>query len=481
MTIYDVMISGAGPAGSALAIELASEGYSVLLMDAARFPRDKPCGDYVSPRALARLDALGCGPEIRALGCSPIRSSRLYLNRDRLVAGELPKVAGLPAHGFAVPRRELDDIIYRRALRAGAEGREGCRVAAFEVTREGVAVTATRDGKPDRALGRLLVGADGATSAVARAAGLRANDNRYTLASMRSYVHGLTVDHTIMYFDESYFPGYGWIFPVRPGLCNIGVGMVSESLIRGGLRLPDYFAKFQRFVRHVGQARGVEVRIESPRGWPIHTYGGARKNYFERGLLIGEAGSFVDPINGEGIPLALESARIAARTIRDALRRGDLSERSLARYERDFRGALDPDLDISDLVLSMVRNRHLLPVWLQLFRGMCRTAERDPRYAEITGGILGGVVPMRQALTPEMFARALWQGPGSLWEQLRGGGARTARDWLADGVGLLRTQVEMTRAIASDGPWFRAWLREVEGKQRNIGLRALRARVTADR
>jgi geranylgeranyl reductase family protein len=474
MTIHDVIIAGAGPAGSSLAIELASEGYSVLLMDAARFPRDKPCGDYVSPKGLARLEALGCGPAVRRVARTPIRESRLYLNRDRLVAGTMPHVAGFPPHGHAIPRKELDEILFRRAIQVGAEPREACRVKGFEVTPRGVEVIATREGAPHRAVGRLLVGADGATSAVAHAAGLRMNDPRFTLASLRAYARGPTLSHTIMYFDEKYFPGYGWVFPVRPGLCNIGVGMVTEPLVRHGIRLLDFYAKFQRFVHHLGKSQGVETRIEPHRGWPIHSYGGARKNYFNRGLLIGEAACFVDPINGEGIPLAMESARVAARTIREALRRGRFGESDLARYEVDWRASFDVDLGISDLAVSMIRNRHLLSLWLTLFRAMSLTASTDPRYAEVTGGILGGVVPAREGITPEMFVRSLAHGP-AFWRQvLRVETPTNWSDWLAAGAELVRRQSTLGRAIVADGPWFRDWLREVEAKQRRVGQRVLR-------
>lgn len=451
---HDVLIAGAGPAASALAIELASEGYDVVLLEAARFPRDKACGDYVSPRGLARLDALGCGHRVHELAGTPIRRSRLYLNRDRLVSGTLPEVPGLPPHGYAIPRRELDHALFERAHRAGASAREGCRVLGFEQGARGITALCTRDGKPHRETARLLIGADGATSAVANAARLRMNDSRYTLASMRAYVHGLTLDHTIMYFDEEYFPGYGWIFPVRPGLCNIGVGMVSETLVNSGLRLPDFYARFQRFVRRLAEARGCAVEIGPHKGWPIRTYGGARKNYFERGLLIGEAGCFVDPINGEGIPLAFDSARVAARTVRAAFRRGRFGERDLAGYERDWRATFDPDLGISDLVVSMIRNRHLLPIWLAAFRTMSETAGRDPRYAAITGGILGGVVPARAALTPEMFARTLARVrlgslEGSTWQSAIAG------------------------ALRSDRVGIRSWVVEVEAKQRKVALRSL--------
>lgn len=473
MKVYDVLIAGAGPAGSALAIELAGEGHSVLLVDAARFPRDKPCGDFVSPKGLARLEALGCGPALRDCGSQPIRGSTLYLNRDLLVEGKIPEVSGLPDHGLAIPRKRLDELIFRRAISQGAEVREGSRVTAFRRSATGVVVTLLSGGKTEEIHARLIVGADGANSTVAELAGMRMNDPRFTLASVRAYVRGLSVDRTLMYFDEQYFPGYGWVFPIKPGLCNIGVGMVKETMVKHGLRLPEFYQRFLRFVRRLAEARGVQIEIEPHKGWPIRTYGGAFENHFPGGLLIGEAAAIVDPINGEGIPLALESAHVAAATLRRVLARGDLSENSLHEYEAGWRAKFDPDLSISDLAVSMIRNRHLLPLWITLFRTTSLTASTDRRYAEVTGGVLAGVVPARQAITPEMFVRSVFHGP-QFWAQVFGLGRETS--WTgraARAADALRWQTQLARTAVEDGPWFRAWLQEVESKQRKLVTRAV--------
>ena len=479
---HDVVIAGAGPAGSALAIELSQEGYSVLLLDAARFPRDKVCGDYVSPRGLARLAALGCGPAVRDLGSTPIRRSRLYLGKEHLVSGVLPQVPGLPSHGLALPRRELDEILFRRAIQAGARTVESCRVTSFEIRRGKVEVHARREGKACSFAAELLVGADGATSAVAKAAGRRMNDPRSTLASIRAYATGLSLDHTPMYFDREFFPGYAWIFPVRPGLCNVGVGMVSEPLTRGGLRLSDFYAKLTRLVHHLARSKGAAVQIGPHRGWPIRSFGGGAANHFERGLLIGEAGAFVDPINGEGIPLAMESAHVAARTIRRAFAAGRFDEPTLSRFDADWRARFEVDLRISDLAVTMIRNRHLLPVWLSTFRAMSAAAREDARYASVTGGILGGVLPARAGVTPEMFVRAIVRSVGSLREAIGlPGPSAGASEWFASAASWVRFQKDVARALLDDGPWFRSWAAEVMAKQEWLGRELLLGSTSAPR
>lgn len=467
-TDYDVIIAGAGPAGSALAIELADDGMRVLLADRERFPRDKPCGDFVSPKGLHRLSTLGCGREIRRLGAQPIRESHLYLGREPLVSGSIPRIAGLPAYGHALPRRELDELMFRHAVEVGATPQEACLVEGFESDASGVTVRAVREGRACHYRARLLVGADGANSAVARAAGLGMKDPRYLLASLRAYVQGLSMDGTLMYFDEDYFPGYAWIFPVRKGLCNIGVGMVKEPMVRDGLGLRAFYDRFCERVRRLAASRGATIEIGPHQGWPIPSYGGARRNYFPGGLLIGDAACFVDPINGEGIPLALDSAGIAAATIRRCFASGDFGERALSGYERAWRARFDADLGISDLVVSLIRNRVLLPAWLTLFRTMSLTARDDPRYAAVTGGILAGVVPAREGITPEMFVRAVVHRPDFWREVLRLEDTLTAHTLARRGGSWLRWQRDIWNSFTGRDPWARAWLREVLAKQARL-------------
>ena len=116
----------------------------------------------------------------------------------------------------------------------------------------------------------------------------------------------------------------------------------------------------------------------------------ARRNYFERGLLIGDAGCFDGPEFGEGIPLALETAAMAAQTIREVFASNDFSAASLSRYERLWRRRYDADLAISDLVVSMSRNRYLAKVWMNWLRTITLTAAEDRAFAAKAGGVLAG-------------------------------------------------------------------------------------------
>jgi geranylgeranyl reductase family protein len=470
MAAYDVIIVGAGPAGSALAIQLARRGYETLLLEKDRFPRDKVCGDFVSPRGLLFLRELGCLADVEAEGCVRIRKSTVYLNGRKLSEGYLPHLPDHPAYGYAVPRERLDEIIFRRAQAAGASTVERCRVIDLEHRAGAVRIVANVDGTTQAFDAHVIVGADGAQSTVARIAGLAMQDHRYVLASMRSYCTGLSLEETILSFEEEFFPGFAWIFPIDESRANVGVGMVSEPLTRGGTRLRQFYDKFCSFIDELARAQGRVAEISRATGWPIKTYGGARENYFERGLLIGEAACLVDPISGEGIPLALESALLAADVIDEIFEDGDFSATSLSRYETVWRDRYDPDLRVSDLIVSILRNRHLVKLWLTSFEIMSKTALLDEDYALKTGGILAGLVPNREGFSPEIVAKTLFHSPQFWMDVFDVRGEHLLLDAAIRTVELSRWESEAALHLLADFEWFRAWLDEIDRKQRELIL-----------
>jgi geranylgeranyl reductase family protein len=468
MKLYDVAIAGAGPAGSALAVLLARAGHSVLLLDQKRFPRDKVCGDFVSPKGLRSLERLGCGQAIERARFLPIRSSSVFLNGTEISRGDLPVLPDHPAHAHVIPRAVLDEMIFRKAQAEGADTVEDCRVTGFHTTSEIAAIEATVEGQPRRYAARILVGADGATSTMARRAGLDAPDPRYAMAAVRAYCRGLSIDRTLLYFDEEFFPGFGWVFPSRDGVANIGVGMLKEPLVKHGLNLQRFYDRLVAFVQSLPRQSGSAIEIEGKAGAPIKTYGARARNTFERGLLIGEAAGLVDPISGEGIPLALESAEMAAEVLHAALVEGDCSERALSEYDRRWRERWEIDLGISDLVVSMIRNRYLVKLWLMSFRVMAMTALQNRDYALRTGGILAGLIPNREGLAPDIVLKSLLHGPG-FWRRVFELEAQPPISDLARrSASLLRWQSEVLDHASKDPEWFIGWLAEIGGKQATL-------------
>jgi geranylgeranyl reductase family protein len=474
---YDVVIVGAGPAGTSLAIALRKAGVRVLLLERFRFPRDKVCGDFVSPRGLSFLEELGCLEEVLEQGATQIRSAFVHYDGQRLTGASIPHVAGLPDFGLAVPRMILDHVLFRRATALGADSVEGARVTGFSHERGGVRVHAEVDGARRTFPARLVVAADGAQSVIARAAGVEEPGAGSILPTLRAYCSGLDFSYGHFFFDQDVFPGFGWIFPIDSNLSNVGVGAPKELVTRGDANLHAVFARLKARLIAQGRAVGTTPSFSKERGFPIRVYRGRGRYSFDRGILVGEAARLVDPISGEGIALALESGVIAGRVLPELLERDALGEASLAAYDAMIVERFCLELDVTDLVVSAVRQRALKRLWLWSFRWMSTTASRDPSYAEQIGGIFAGLIPNWRALSPELLLKPLLHLPAFAWGELAGLGDSPLARLSSAAEAALALDSEVWRAYQADPGSFTSWAREIAGKHGRIMGHLARARA----
>jgi len=308
----DVLVVGAGPAGSSAAAWAARGGRDVLLVDAAGFPRDKTCGDGLTPRAVAELDELGLGDWLRTRTVN--RGLRLEGFGGRF---ELPwPDSSFPSVGSAVPRTELDMRIRQVAVDAGVTAVDGTK--AVDVERDGDRVAAvvfrTAEG-PRTVTCRTLIVADGVLSPLGKVLGRRWHrDTAYGVAA-RAYADSPRSDdpwitsHLELRDDDGVVqPGYGWVFPLGTGEVNLGVGTLATASrpATGSLRpLIDLYARQRRPEWELGEVRRVASAL-LPMGGAVS--GVAGRNW----ALIGDAAACVNPLNGEGIDYGLEGGRLVA-------------------------------------------------------------------------------------------------------------------------------------------------------------------------
>jgi hypothetical protein len=246
-------------------------------------------------------------------------------------------------------------------------------------------------------------------SVIARQAGLLADDARYLALSQRAYAEGYTeeVGEAAFFFDADFFPGYGWMFPMSKGRVNLGVGVLKETCQRNDIVVPEMFRKFFEKLKQSHPGCKKLRLLRPPIGGIVKTYGGSGPNYFERGLLVGDAGCFVDPMTGEGITPAMESALIAARIIAASLQKGTFDARSLSAYETEFRKYFDPSMIFVDLCAATLRNPHYWKSWKKALMRGCVLAQRDLKFASVAGSCFGGLEVNPSGILGEIYAKTV--------------------------------------------------------------------------
>ncbi|WP_293783051.1 geranylgeranyl reductase family protein [uncultured Aeromicrobium sp.] len=315
----DVLVVGAGPAGSAAAAWTARLGLDTVVADTASFPRDKTCGDGLTPRAIAELDRLGLGDWVR--GHTVNRGLRAAGFGQELL---LPWPGGsLPDYGSAVPRTELDDRIFRTALDTGAQALEGARAVDAVRDEQGRVTEVVFHVGPDKQVHRVscrrLIVADGVRSPLGRVLGREWHRETVYGVAGRSYVtSGRSDDPWISSHlelrgeDGELLPGYGWIFPLGDGEVNLGVGALATAKRPASLQirpLMEYYAGLRREEWDLGAELRLPTSALLPMGGAVS--GVAGPNW----ALVGDAAGCVNPLNGEGIDYGLETGREAAELL----------------------------------------------------------------------------------------------------------------------------------------------------------------------
>ena len=411
----DVIVVGAGPGGSAAAAFLARAGVKVRILDRADFPRDKVCGDGLTPQAIYWLDKLGCADEVMAVTNACISDCDLFINGRHLLRGGFPKDTIYPDFAILLDRRRFDHILLENAVRHGARFVAGHVVRGIERERDGVRVICdTRSGQKTYDA-QIVIGADGVASAVSRAIGNSLKAGVMAL-SLRAYYRDVESDgaQISVYFDRDYFPGYGWIFVDNGGFANVGLGYAVDKRFPLPGKLRDDFHRF--LGRELGGMLAKAARCGPVSGGSAAFYR-PKSIVADRVMLVGDAANQTDPLNGGGIHKAMESAYFAAEAAVAAFEVGDFSEAALRRYEQRWSANFGLDWETAELFLTIAKNPHLRDFCLFLLTQIGRLTVADRQFQDFCSGVFSGVICQSICLSPRALYEAFPKDP-RVWQAL---------------------------------------------------------------
>jgi geranylgeranyl reductase family protein len=343
----DVIVVGAGPSGSAAAYWLATAGVDVLLLEKTSFPREKVCGDGLTPRGTRALVEMGIDVSQEA-GWLHNRGLRVIGGGLRLEL-DWPELSSFPNFGLVRPRADLDHILVQQAVKAGARLHEQTSVTGPVTDNAGRVVGVTAKAGPDKTdhtfRAPIVLACDGVSGRLALALGMQRNDKRpMGVAVRRYYKSPRTNDDYLESWlelwdgppgadDAKLLPGYGWIFGMGDGSVNAGLGVLNSS---AGFQKTNYRTLLTTWLDNTPEEWGFreENALCATQGAGLPMAFNRTPHYRNGVLLVGDSGGSVNPFNGEGIPYAMESGKFAAEAAVQALARpdGPAREKALAGY-----------------------------------------------------------------------------------------------------------------------------------------------------
>ncbi len=407
----DVLIAGAGPAGASTSIFLSKEKISHIIIDKASFPRDKVCGDAMSAKTvgmLKRLDENWPQHFIADKNKSIISTGIQFIASDNTcldIPFNLKNIDANNPPGFVSRRIDFDNSLFNLVGSAYANCLCNTSIEDIAYVEGGVLVKIKQESKEETIFAKMIVGAEGRGSIVAKKLAKHTVEPKHYSAGIRAYysnVSGLHKENYIeLHFLKEMQPGYFWIFPLPNGNANVGMGMLSTAVSskKANLRqlMQDAIARHPIIKERFKNAR-LESKVE---GWGLPLGSKKRNISGERFLLTGDAGSLIDPFTGEGIGNALVSGLVASRQIKKALEANNFSSGFLKEYDKELYKKLWAELKLSHYLQILTSKP-----WL--FNFVIGKASRSKEMRETISCMFDNVDIRKKFASPLFYLRILF-------------------------------------------------------------------------
>ncbi len=348
MAEYDVIVVGGGPAGATATMYLAKAGKKVLLVDKAKFPRDKTCGDAQGRKAANIMKELGIYEGYEKLPGQPVYGITLSSPNGTQVHFDVADRSE-PSPGYVHKRIVFDSYLFENANKMAETKVMNVKDVIVE---DGAVkgITGLNDkGQTEELRAKLVLGADGSLSVVARKFGLDDNPPEHNISALRIYYKGVNdlTDRIELHLVKSLIPGYFWIFPLPNGEANVGLGMIMKDMRKKNINLRQaVLDEIKENPLFKDRFKDAQI-VDDVKGWTLPIASHQRKIYGDGFLLLGDAAGLIDPLSGEGVGNAMISGKLAAEIAIDALEKEDFSEKFLKRYDKALWNVIGDEIKTS--------------------------------------------------------------------------------------------------------------------------------------
>ncbi len=405
--VFDVVIVGAGPAGSSCAIKLANSGLKVALLDKASFPRDKTCGDALSVDVVNQLPMLSenlasafnkMQDKIASYGVKIFSPDHNHIDIPFIYKGS-------KSHGYISTRMSFDNLLFSEAKQTNnVSVYENCTVSVIEV-KDNKNIIQTTTGTFEAAI---VVGADGAHSIVSKYLGdIKVEKNHYS-AGLRVYYENVASFHEENFIELHFFkdilPGYLWIFPLADNKANVGIGMLSSTVSKKKVNLKETLTKLLQTHPHLVDRFKDAKALETIKGYGLPLGSKKRNLSGERFLLTGDAAALIDPFSGEGIANAIRSGRVAADHLIACFKEQNFSAAFNKAYDKEIYRRMWNEFKISRTLQNVVR-------YPRLFNFVIKKARQSKYLQKFLIEALAEVEKKKKILyRPAFYFRMLFKG-----------------------------------------------------------------------